>query len=51
MRCGSTLHFRKQTPEYGMETSNITTQKEVQNSTINEIRDNDTFWEPQGTIF
>jgi hypothetical protein len=42
---GPPLCSRKQTPEYGMETSSITCQKEVQNSTIGRKRDVDIcFW-------
>jgi hypothetical protein len=33
-----------------METFNIAIQNDVQNSTINEISDIDTFWDPQGPV-
>jgi hypothetical protein len=33
-RCGSTIKLQKQTPEYGIETSDNASQNEVQNSTI-----------------
>jgi hypothetical protein len=38
------LHSRKQTPEYGIKTPDITSQKEVQNSTIGRKSDVDTFF-------
>jgi hypothetical protein len=38
------LCSRKQMPEYGMETSNIASQKDIQNSTISRESDVDTFF-------
>jgi hypothetical protein len=43
------LHSRKQTPEYVMKTSGITSEKKIQNSTING-KIVDTFWDAQGPI-
>ena len=45
------LRARQQTPEYGVETSDITSQKEVQKSTISQKSDFHTFlWDSQGPI-
>ena len=46
----SPLRDREQTPEYGVETSDISSQKEVQKSTIGQKVMFTLFWDTQGPI-